>query len=149
MQKLNLPEYNFKLRSKDKKIEILDKIRKKYVSLTPEEWVRQNFIMYLIKEKKVPESLIAIESSMRYNNMKKRSDIVIYKKNAKPIMIVECKAPEIKISQAVFDQIARYNMVLKVNYLIVTNGLQHYCCAIDYLNKTYSFLKEIPKYQIL
>lgn len=147
MQKLNLPEYNFNIRLNNNRYEIFDSIRKKFVALTPEEWVRQNFIKYLINEKKCPSSLIAVEKKLIFNNMPRRTDIVLYNKNGCPKLIVECKSTEIKINQKVFDQIARYNMTLKVNFLVVTNGLIHYCCFIDNNNKTYKFLEEIPEYK--
>ncbi|MBE9481697.1 MAG: type I restriction enzyme HsdR N-terminal domain-containing protein [Bacteroidetes bacterium] len=146
MYKLNLPEYNFKIRKSNQKLEIFDRFRKKYVALTPEEWVRQNFIKYLISEKYFPESLIIVEKSLTLNQMQKRADIVVYTNKGTPKLIVECKAPEVKITQKTFDQIARYNMTLQVDYLIVTNGIIHYCCRIDFINKTYSFLKKIPEY---
>jgi len=116
------------------------------VILTPEEWVRQNFLKYLVEEKKYPASLIAVEKEFKLNNLSKRSDAVIYNKQGTPILIVECKAPEVKIGQNVFDQIARYNMVLNVKLLVVTNGLQHFCCKLDAEKDTYCFLKEIPDY---
>ncbi|CAM1367780.1 Restriction endonuclease subunit R (fragment) [Tenacibaculum soleae] len=115
--------------------------------LTPEEWVRQHFVQYLIDEKKYPVSLIAIEKQLTINNLKKRTDIVIFSSDGMPDIIVECKAPKIKISQDTFDQIARYNLKLNANYLVVTNGLQHYFCKLDKENETYIFLKEIPDYQ--
>jgi len=146
MQKLNLPEYSFKLKQQNGKIDVFDRIRKKYVALTPEEWVRQNFICYLIQEKNVPESLIAVEKEIKCNNMCRRTDIVVYSKLAKPVIIVECKAPDVEIKNDTFEQIVRYNMVLQVNYLVVTNGLQHYCCFIDYLDNSYHFLEYIPNY---
>jgi len=116
------------------------------VILTPEEWVRQNFLKYLVEEKKYPASLIAVEKEFKLNNLSKRSDAVIYNKQGNPYLIIECKAPEVKIDQKVFDQIARYNMVLNVELLVVTNGLQHFCCKLDAENDTYYFLKEIPDY---
>ncbi len=149
MTKLNLPEYNFNIRQINDKTEILDKIRKKYIALTPEEWVRQNFVMFLINEKKVPESLISIEKQLVFNRMLKRTDIVVYNNLAIPKIIVECKSPKIKISQKVFEQIARYNMTLKVDYLIVTNGLQHFYCLMDYEKHDYKFIKELPNYDEL
>lgn len=147
MQQLNLPTYSFKIKSAGERKQIFDEIRKKYVALTPEEWVRQNFIRYLIYEKQFPASLIAIEMALKYNRMKKRGDVVIYNKSGEPVVIVECKAPDVKITQDAFDQIARYNMALKVKYLIVTNGLIHYCCLMDYEKKSYAFLEEIPLYK--
>lgn len=147
MQKLNLPNYIFKLKSNENKTLIFDKWRKKYMVLTPEEWVRQHFVQYLIDEKKYPVSLIAIEKQLTINNLKKRTDIVIFSSDGMPDIIVECKAPKIKISQDTFDQIARYNLKLNANYLVVTNGLQHYFCKLDKENETYIFLKDIPDYQ--
>ncbi|MGB0891301.1 MAG: type I restriction enzyme HsdR N-terminal domain-containing protein [Flavobacteriaceae bacterium] len=146
MQKLNLPTYQFKLKSNENKTLIFDNLRKKYVVLTPEEWVRQHFVEFLIQEKKYPVSLIAIEKQLVINNRKKRTDILIFNSDGKPDIIVECKAPSIKITQDTFDQIARYNLKLKANYLVVTNGLQHYFCQLDTENETYVFLQEIPNY---
>jgi hypothetical protein len=147
MIKLNLPTYNFKLKSKENKTLIFDKLRKKYMVLTPEEWVRQHYVYFLIEEKKYPTSLIAIEKQLTVNNLKKRSDILVFNKYGKPEIIVECKAPKIKITQDTFDQIARYNLKLQANYLIVTNGLEHFYCKMDFENETYIFLEEIPDYK--
>ncbi len=146
MFKLNLPQYKFKLTKKNDKIHIYDLIRKKNIFLTPEEWVRQHFIQYLINEKHFPTSLIAVEKEIKVNNLKKRFDILIFNSKGKHEVIIECKAPNVKISQDAFDQIARYNLELKANYLIVTNGLIHYYCKMDFENKKYIFLKECPKY---
>jgi len=147
MQDLNLPTYNFKLKSNENKTLIFDNIRKKYVVLTPEEWVRQHYIYFLIEEKGYPRSLIAIEKQLVINNRKKRTDILIFNTSGNPQIIVECKAPSIKITQATFDQIARYNLKLKANYLIVTNGLDHYYCKMDFEKESYIFLTEIPNYK--
>ena len=147
MEELNLPTYNHRLRKENGKKEIFDLIRKKFVFLSPEEWVRQNFLMFLIKEKDYPESLITVEKSLMLNNLLKRTDIVAYSNSGLPKLIVECKAPSVKINQKVFDQIARYNMTLKVDYLVVTNGLSHFICKIDYQKQTYHFLKEVPSYK--
>ncbi|CAL2101819.1 Restriction endonuclease subunit R [Tenacibaculum sp. 190130A14a] len=147
MQKLNLPTYNFKLKSNENKTLIFDSLRKKYVVLTPEEWVRQHFVQFLIQEKKYPVSLIAIEKQLVINNLKKRTDIVIFSSKGTPNIIVECKAPHIKITQSTFDQIARYNLKLNATYLVVTNGLEHYFCVLDKENETYVFLKDIPSYK--
>ena len=147
MERLNLPEYSFKIRSRDGKIFIFDPFRKKDLLLTPEEWVRQNFLQYMVKEKDFPASLISVEMSFRLNKLVKRGDIVVFGRDGKPLLLVECKASSINISQSTFDQIARYNMSLKVDYLIVTNGLQHFCCKLDFENKTYDFLKSIPSFQ--
>jgi hypothetical protein len=146
MQKLNLPKYNFKLKNSENKVLIFDNLRKKYLVLTPEEWVRQHFVQYLIDEKRYPASLIALEKQLVINNRKKRTDILIFNKNGTPEIIVECKAPSIKITQDAFDQIARYNLKLNAHYLIVTNGLQHFYCKMDFENETYIFLKDIPSY---
>lgn len=147
MQKLNLPNYTFKLKSNENKTLIFDKWRKKYLVLTPEEWVRQHFVQFLIDEKKYPVSLIALEKQLTINNLKKRTDIVIFSSDGTPNIIVECKAPKIKMAQDTFDQIARYNLKLNANYLVVTNGLQHYFCKLDKENETYIFLEDIPDYK--
>jgi len=149
MQALNLPEADFRVRDLGGKKEIFDGIRKKFIALTPEEWVRQHFIAYLVKGKNVPASLIGVEVSMKMNRLQKRGDIVVYNTSGKPCMIVECKAPEIRITQDVFEQIARYNMTLNVNYLVVTNGLEHFACFIDHEKSGYKFLKEIPDFNVM
>ncbi|MDP3353452.1 MAG: type I restriction enzyme HsdR N-terminal domain-containing protein [Flavobacteriaceae bacterium] len=146
MQELNLPNYQFRIKSNENKLFIFDFIRKKEVVLTPEEWVRQHFLMYLVTEKKYPASLIAVEKKLILNTMTKRTDIVVYNSNAKPEIIVECKAPHVNITEEVFDQIARYNLKLDAQYLIVTNGLQHFFCQIDTKNETYLFLEDIPNW---
>lgn len=145
MQKLNLPTYNFRIKSNEKHTLIFDNLRKKYFVLTP-KWVRQHFVQFLVEQKKYPVSLIALEKQLLINNLKKRTDIVIFNKEGLPDIIVECKAPHIKITQDTFDQIARYNLKLKANYLVVTNGLEHYFCKMDLENESYVFLKEIPNY---
>lgn len=147
MLKLNLPTYNFKLKSSENKTLIFDKIRKRYFVLTPEEWVRQHFVRFLIEEKKYPTSLIALEKQLTVNKRKKRTDILVFNNKGNHNIIIECKAPTIKITQATFDQIARYNLKLKANYLIVTNGLEHFYCKMDFAKETYIFLKEIPDYK--
>jgi hypothetical protein len=149
MQKLNLPSYNFKIRKNNNNYEIFDSIRKQYASLSPEEWVRQNFIRFLVEEKKYPEMLIAVEKSIKLNRMIRRPDIVIYDKTTKAKLIVECKAPSVKIIQNTVDQIVRYNMTLKVDYLVVTNGLSHYCIQINYKENKYNFINEIPDFKEL
>ena len=147
MERLNLPTYKFKLKNSQNKTLIFDKLRKKYVVLTPEEWVRQHFVHFLIDQKKYPETLIAIEKQLTINNLKKRTDLLIFNTDGKPEVIIECKAPSIKISQKTFDQIARYNLQLKAEFLIVTNGLTHFYCKMDFKNKTYIFLKNLPDYK--
>lgn len=146
MIKLNLPSFSFKFKSMENKLYIFDMLRKKYVVLTPEEWVRQNFTRYLIGNKNYPKSIIAIEKQLKINNTTKRTDILLFDKNGNPDIIVECKAPSIKINQETFDQIARYNLKLNANYLIITNGLQHVYCKIDHQLEKYHFLKDIPDY---
>lgn len=146
MTNLNLPTYSFKIKSKENKLYIFDILRKKNVVLTPEEWVRQNYIQYLICEKEYPKTLIAIEKQLKVNNLIKRTDILIFDKNGSPNIIVECKSPMVKITQNTFDQIARYNLKLNAKYLIVTNGLQHFYCKMNYEQMEYVFLNEIPNY---
>ena len=149
MIKLNLPEFDFKIKKEDNKQFIFDDIRKKYILLTPEEWVRQNFIKYLVNYKEYPASLISVESALKINKLQKRSDIIIYSKKGEPVIIIECKAPEVKISQKTFDQVSLYNYNLKVSYLIITNGLSHYCCEINYTTGSYKFINKIPGYSQL
>lgn len=148
MFQLNLPFYNITLKEENGNHFIFDDIRKKYLRLTPEEWVRQNFVKYLIDEKKYPASLIVIEKGLKLNELTKRADVLIYK-DSNPILLVECKAPTVKISQDTFDQISRYNLTFKVPYLMVTNGMSHYCCQIDFENNSYHFLEEIPYFEEL
>jgi type I site-specific restriction-modification system R (restriction) subunit len=143
---LNLPSYSFRLKDQTNQRLIFDEFRKRWVKLTPEEWVRQNFARYLTEIKHFPASLLSVERSLRINQHDFRTDIVLFSKTGQPIVVVECKAPEVKISQQVFDQIARYNLALRVDYLIVTNGMMHYCCHFDQQTMTYSFLPEIPDY---
>ncbi len=146
MLRLNLPEYDFSVKSAAGGLQIFDATRKRWVALTPEEWVRQNFLQYLIIEKNFPRQWLAVEMTIPYNTMLKRGDIVLFGKNKKPVLLVECKAPHVKISQAAFDQAARYNLVLGVCYLIITNGMEHYCCSMNHENRSYTFLKEVPAY---
>jgi len=148
MQQLNLPVYTFKTKEEKGKPYIFDEIRKKYLQLTPEEWVRQNFVKYLIQEKNFPASLIILEKGLKLNELSKRADVLIYR-DSTPILLVECKAPEVKITQNTFDQIARYNLVFKVPYLIVTNGISHYCCTINFENNSFDFLTDIPAFSTL
>ena len=147
MEQLNLPPYTFKISEKDGKKLIYDEIRKKHLVLTPEEWVRQNFVMYLVHQLKYPASRMGIEHALKYHQQQKKADIVFFDSDLKPHLIVECKASHIKVNNKVFEQAARYNMALQVKYMIITNGLQHYCCMMDYENNTYRFLQEIPEYQ--
>ena len=146
MLPLNLPPGSFKIINKDGKNFIFDVLRKKYVSLTPEEWVRQHFTNYLLNYKGYPKGLLANEIQINLNGTKKRCDTVLYNRDLTAKMIVEYKASSVHITQSVFDQITRYNMVLKVEYLIVSNGLNHYCCHIDYTTGKYTFLPDVPSY---
>jgi hypothetical protein len=146
MQKLNFPVYNFRFKNSENKVAIFDEIRKKFIILTPEEWVRQHVVQFLLQEKKYPKSHTNVEKLLTVNDLKKRYDVVVYNPDGSIAVLVECKAPEIKISQDTFDQIARYNLTLKANYLMVTNGLNHYFCKMDFENEKYVFLKELPEF---
>lgn len=148
MQNLAFPAYNFRIKNNENKTAIFDIIRKKFIILTPEEWVRQHVIHFLIKEKKHPKSLINVEKELTVNGTKKRYDIVTYRSDGSIYLMVECKAPKVKITQQVFDQIARYNLALNASLLMVTNGLNHYYCTIDYDTESYHFLKELPNYAL-
>jgi len=148
MHKLNLPTYNFRLKEDHGKDYIFDSIRKKFILLTPEEWVRQNFIQYLIHEKNYSESLMAVEKKITVNRKLFRFDLLIYDRQGKPKLIAEFKAPEVKIDQKSFDQVIRYNMALRVKHVIVSNGLKHFACEIDYINNSYIFLKDIPEFGV-
>ena len=145
---LNLPNYPFKITQRDDVIFIFDEIRKKHLVLTPEEWVRQHVVQFLLEEKKYPKSLINVEKVLKVNGLRKRYDVVVYNSDGSIFISVECKAPEIKIAQATFDQIATYNMTLNAQFLMVTNGLNHYFCQMDFENEKYQFLSELPIYQI-
>jgi hypothetical protein len=146
---LNLPSYSFRTTQKDGKPYIFDAFRHRWVKLNPEEWVRQHFVRFLAEEKHFPASLMAIERSLKINRQDFRADVVVYSTSGAPLLVVECKAPEVKITQKVFDQIVRYNFEFLVDYLIVTNGITHFCCKINKANQTYEFLKEIPDYNVL
>jgi len=148
VQKLNFPTYTFRFKNSENKPYIFDEIRKKFVVLQPEEWVRQHCVQYLINEKKYPKSLINVEKELKINNLKKRYDIVIFNSDGSIHLIVECKAPKTTINQNAFDQIARYNLALNATYLMVTNGLNHYYCSIDFEEERYQFLKDIPQYHL-
>ena len=147
MQKLNFPVYSFRFKNSENKVAIFDEIRKKFIILTPEEWVRQHVVKFLIEEKKYPKSYINVEKLIKVNGLNKRYDVVIFQPNGALSLLVECKAPEIKITQTTFDQIARYNMTLKADYLMITNGLNHYFCKMDFENEKYTFLEELPEFE--
>lgn len=146
MVKLNLPAFGFELKNDDEKIQIFDLLRKQYVALTPEEWVRQHFIHYLIHHLRYPKGLIKIEGGLMFNKLQKRTDIVVYDREGKPWMIVECKAPTLKISARTVQQASTYNYSLKAKYLVVTNGLKHFCYQTDWINSTTTSLDSIPVY---
>lgn len=146
---LKLPAYDYKIRSVNGKNEIFDFLRHKFVALTPEEWVRQHFTHYLINEKAYPAGRTVQEAFVLYNGRKKRCDTVIYNDTLQPLVIVEYKAPNVDITQKVFDQISAYNFALHVNYLIVSNGMKHFCCRMDYENHRVEFLPDIPDYNQL
>jgi type I site-specific restriction endonuclease len=144
LDKLNFPEYEFRL----KKGQIFDPVRRKFVALTPEEWVRQHVIWYLA-EKGYPFSLMAVEAQIEVNTLKKRMDILLYDKNARPLLIVECKAPSVKINQEVFDQLARYNLSAGAPYFFLSNGLDHFCCEASGSGREYVFIKHLPSFEAL
>jgi hypothetical protein len=146
METLNLPAYPFKISQKEGKALIFDTFRRSWVSLTPEEWVRQHFLMWLVSDHAYPAGLIAVETSLKYNKLKMRADAVIYGKNAQPLVLVECKAPHIAINQKTFEQAARYNFSFNTQYLLLTNGLQHYCCKVNTESGSIMFLEHIPAY---
>ncbi len=149
MFRLNLPTYEIKIAQHGNKQQIFDFLRRKYVALTPEEWVRQHFVHYLVEHKGYPAGLMGNEIELNVGDKHLRCDTILYNKDVIPQMIIEYKAPQIKIQQKTFDQISAYNLLLKVDYLIVSNGLQHICCRMDYTNQKYYFLEDIPDYQNL
>lgn len=149
MTRLNLPPFEIKLRGTKAQPQIFDILRKKYIALTPEEWVRQHFVHFLVEHKGYPAALMANEIQLKVGEKTLRADSVLYSRDLKPRMIIEYKAPHIPITQKVFDQISIYNMLLHVDYLVVSNGLQHYICKMDYNDKKYLFLGDIPDYEEL
>ncbi len=148
MQKLNFPIYSFRFKNSENKVAIFDEIRKKFIILTPEEWVRQHVTQYLLQEKKYPKSYINVEKLIKINDVTKRYDLVVFQPDGTLFLLVECKAPEVKITQQTFDQIARYNLTLKAKYLMVTNGLNHYFCEMDFENEKYVFLEQLPDFSL-
>ncbi|MCB0376475.1 MAG: type I restriction enzyme HsdR N-terminal domain-containing protein [Sinomicrobium sp.] len=147
MQQLNFPEYRFRFKNSENKRYIFDAIRKKFVVLQPEEWVRQHVVRFLILEKKYPRSLISVEREIAVNRIRKRYDVVVFHPDGSIAVIVECKAPDISVTQETFDQIARYNLAAQADYLMVTNGRNHYFCRMDYENERYIFLAALPGYR--
>ena len=144
MRDLNFPKFQFRFKNSENKRFIFDGIRKKYVILTPEEWVRQHTVQFLIHVKGYPKSYINVEKAVKINNMNKRYDVVVFTPTGNIFLLIECKEPGVKITQTVFDQIARYNLSLNAQFLMVTNGLNHYYCKLDYVNKKYQFLTDLP-----
>jgi hypothetical protein len=144
---LNLPPYPFKISEHNGQLTLFDIIRKKEIVISPEEWVRQHFVQYLIHQKHYPKGLIKLEGGHKFNGMQKRSDILVFNRAGDKILLVECKAPSIQIDQKTFEQISRYNAIHKVNLLALSNGLQHYYCRIDHTTRDYTFLDELPDYQ--
>lgn len=145
MEKLNLPPFNIKLKQEAGKTWVFDLSRRKYVVLTPEEWVRQHFLNYLTTCLRYPKSLIRVESGLRHHKLSRRSDILVFNRAAKPFMLVECKAADVTLTQAVFDQVSVYNQAFQAPYLVITNGLKHFCCKMDYQYQNYEFLQDIPQ----
>ncbi len=147
MQKLNFPDYAFRFKSSENRVAIFDEIRKKFIFLTPEEWVRQHVVKFLAEQKNYPKSHINVEKIIKLNGLTKRYDVVVFQPDGKILLLVECKAPEVPISQNTFDQIARYNLKMDAAYMMVTNGLNHYFCQMDYEQEQYRFLPDIPAYE--
>lgn len=147
MQKLNFPTFTFRFKNSENKVAIFDEIRKKFIILTPEEWVRQHVIQYLLHDKNYPKSYINVEKLIKVNDLSKRYDIIVYQPDGAIYLLIECKAPEVTINQQTFDQIARYNLVLNAKYLMVSNGLNHYFCQMDFVKEQYIFLKELPEFE--
>lgn len=144
MKELNLPSYPFRTRTSGQSTEIFDSLRKKFVALTPEEWVRQHFIMFICNQLNYPAAMIAVEMGLKFNTLQRRADIVVHNGQGFPWMIVECKSPSVKLTQEAFYQAAGYHLQLKVQYLAVTNGLQHYCCK--FVGETFEFISDFPTY---
>ena len=147
MTTLNLPSFQHQLQRRAGKVAIFDIIRRKYVALTPEEWVRQHFVHYLIHQLSYPKALINVENGLRYNQMARRSDVLVFARTGEPFMVVECKAATVSLSPRVFEQVAVYGKSLQAHYLTVTNGLEHYCCRMDYETGTYSFQQTLPEFE--
>lgn len=149
MIQLNLPDFELKTRTVNEKVQVFDTVRRKFVALTPEEWVRQHYVNFLNIHKGVPISQIAVEKQLKVNNLSKRADIVVYKGGQQPVLAIEVKAPSVDINEDVFHQLLRYNMPMHVDYLGVTNGLRHVYCKIDYQQQKAVFLEELPDYAYL
>ena len=146
MRQLNFPTYSFSIQRKGDKLQIYDILRKKWIFLTPEEWVRQHIVHYLINDKRTPQSLIAIEKSLKINNLTKRFDLVVFNKKGEPLVLIECKAPEIKITEDTLHQALRYNSVLKAPFILLSNGLDTYFGELNFTNHSFSYLNDVPNY---
>jgi hypothetical protein len=146
MVKLNLPEFEYSVKKAEGKVWIFDIIRKRFLVLTPEEWVRQHFVNYIITDLKYPRALIKIETGLIYNKLSKRSDIIVYNRDGLPWMVIECKAPDQKLSQQTLEQVTMYNASMKAKYIVVTNGLQHFCCEVNWNEKATTLMKSFPDY---
>lgn len=146
MQKLNFPRYSFRFKNSENKIAVFDELRKKFVLLTPEEWVRQHVVQFLIKEKNIPKSLINVEKQLKVSGLIKRYDVLVYNPDGSIFLVVECKAASVPVTQDTFDQIARYNLALKATFLMVTNGIEHYFCQLNYEQEKYHFLQDLPQW---
>jgi hypothetical protein len=149
LKELNLPQYSFKIIGESGSEMIFDQLRRKFVRLTPEEWVRQNFVKYLILEGKYPPGLIGIEVQFSFNRLKRRVDVLVHDRRGNPVMIVECKTFDKNLDEKAFDQVATYNMQYRVPYLVVTNGLIHFACKMNFENNTHEYLDIIPQYEEL
>jgi type I site-specific restriction-modification system R (restriction) subunit len=149
MNPLNLPTYLFRIKEEKGKKYIFDEIRRRFVVLTPEEWVRQHLVKFLIANKSYPQQLISVEKGFRQFRRKQRYDLLIYNRNGEPLMIVECKAPGVEINQNVFDQASRYNLMYKASFILISNGMNHYCCHINLESRQYKFLNDIPDFNTI
>lgn len=150
MKELNLPSYSFRFKSGDGgKALIYDDIRRKYVVLTPEEWVRQHFVRYLVNEKSYPAGLLAVEASFELNRLVKRADILVHNRAGRPVLLVECKAPDVRLDAVVFDQIVTYNIKFRLRYIVVTNGMKHFACSVNPDTGEWFFMDKVPDYNVL
>ena len=144
MQKLNFPEYAFRFKNTENKVAIFDEIRKKFIILTPEEWVRQHFVAFLCNQLKYPAAMMALEKGFKLNGRAKRADLVVHDRAGAPWMVVECKASHIQLNESAFYQAAAYHQKLNIRFLVVTNGMKHYCCSFE--NETFNFIEGFPEY---
>ncbi len=149
MQVLDLPDHGVKTKQGADGTTVFDPIRRRWVALTPEEWVRQHVVNYFIYDLGCPASLIAVETKLVLNGMSKRADLVLYSRSGAPLVLVECKAPTVSIGQGTFEQAARYNLIHKVRYLMVTNGIKHYCCQVDHQRGSVDFLPSMPTFSTM